>query len=156
MPRRPDRRWARILVAYLVGAGVLALAGTPVYLLVAAARPHVVRLAAALFVGIVLTHATKALRARLESHGAPLPEDIPPSGPDLAPLLPRELTTLRRDVRASLWSAREFERELWPRLEALAASMGAEPPVKPPRRPLGLGPSLSALRELVAAIERRA
>ncbi len=53
----PERRWLRLLAGYLVFVGCLALVVTPLYLYVEPSqRSAVIRLAAAVVVGIFLCH----------------------------------------------------------------------------------------------------
>jgi len=53
------------------------------------------------------------------------------------------------DVRATRRSRGHFERNMWPRLTALASR-----PLAPPTARFGRGPSLAELRRVIAAIER--
>jgi len=61
------------------------------------------------------------------------------------------------EIRFSARSQRYFEHVLWPRLCELAR-VGGEPAAwldRPPGRRFGRGPSLEALRILIASLERR-
>ncbi len=61
-------------------------------------------------------------------------------------------------VRSSTRNQRYFDAVFWPRIVSLAEAKTGEPAdwlLKPPSRSFGRGPSLVALRDLVASIEVR-
>lgn len=155
-----DRRWSRLFVGYLLFVMLLDVALTPVYFLVESPhRPTVVRLGGALVVGIAVIHLRRIVRERIE--------DQPPSNfalalhqaitePHDAPLFLK----LRNEVRFSGTSHQYFEHVLWPRILALLARQSGRPPVIAPVIPAGRrlfrrGPSLAALRDLIAELEER-
>jgi hypothetical protein len=146
---RPDRHAAGIAARYAFLVGVLLLAAVPLYVYVESSwRPLIVRLASALVLGIALLELRSALAQRLEGHDSAL--DTARLRPTSAPDVHQRFVALRGDVRAALRSRRHFEHGLWPQLVALAT----RPLVRPPLR-RGRGPSLSALREVIAALERQ-
>ena len=160
MVESPERRWLRLLLGYLLFLGILVLAMTPIYFNADPSnRPTVVRLAGALFLGIVLIHLRKLARQWLDAQPpsafeAALHRAPPELG--LAPLYVK----LRDEVRFSEKSQAYFEHVLWPRILRLLALRAGQPlaavPVMPGgRRLLRRGPSLTTLRNLIAGIEER-
>jgi hypothetical protein len=158
MPSPPDRRWPRVCVGYLLFVTLLAVALTPVYFLVEVAhRPTVVRLGGALVVGIAMIHLRRVVRERIEDQPSSefaqaLHQAI--CVPRYAPLFLK----LRDEVRFSGTSQQYFEHVLWARIMALCARQSGRPPVIAPVRPAGRrlfrrGPSLAALRDLIAELE---
>jgi hypothetical protein len=145
-----ERRW-RVAVGYVALVGVVLLAAVPVYLVVGSRwRPLVVRLAAALVLGVVLTHVRRIVSRRVEADAgsafdAALEHVIVP------PRVERRLVDLHEEVRVAVRSRRSFERALWPHLCAQARV----PIVMPARRRFGRGPSPDELRALVTQLERR-
>ena len=158
----PGRRQAlRLLAGYatlgtLVGLGALPLvvAAEP------ANRPLVIRLAATLVLAVALAHLRGAARRAVDAE--------PPSAFDQAlrprrperPEVDRRFRELLDDVRFGPASERYWSRVAWPRLCKLAERLPGRPLlVEPPRsrlrRLLGRGPSLAALRDLVARLEGR-
>ncbi|MBI4012359.1 MAG: hypothetical protein HY359_08640 [Candidatus Rokubacteria bacterium] len=154
MPPPPERRWPGLVASYTIFLTLLALAATPAYLFLEPAnRPAVVRLAVALVVGVVLIHLLRVARARLAAQPPSAFEAaLVPTRPEArhAPLF----VTLRQEVRFSVARRSYFEHVLWPRLGELAAARGI-PIALPGARPLGRGPSLATLRDLVEKIEGR-
>jgi hypothetical protein len=122
-------------------------------------RPLVLRLAAALLLGVALVDAVRLLHERLD--GQPpsrLDGTIPPA--EAPSDVDRHLRNLRDELRAAAASERYFDRVLWPRLTSLAQSLPAPPAlVVPPRsfarRLFRRGPAPTALRDLVARLEGR-
>jgi hypothetical protein len=155
----PERRWLRLLAGYLVFVGCLALIVTPLYLYVEPSyRPVVIRLAAAVVVGIALLHLRGIVRERIDAQPASAFElalHRTPMEPRLAPLFLK----LRDEVRFSTTSQKYFERVLWARILAVlvrgpGGRVPAVPPVMPAgRRLLRRGPSLRTLRNLIGRIE---
>lgn len=153
-----ERRWPSIVAGYLVLLVVVAIVTVIVYRFAEPAyRPPVVRAAAGLVLGVVLLHARGLVRQSLESD--------PPSLFDAAlarvpavPVLDRLFEQLRSEVTFGTRSVSYFEHVLWPRLARLYAGVGGDGALaKPPGwRWLGRGPSLAALGEVVAAVERTA
>lgn len=148
MRRPPDRRWPLVL-GYVVFLGLVALATTPVYLLVESRwQPLVVRLAAALVLGVALIHVHRIVARRVERdavsafNGALEPPSVPAR-------LDRRLGELQSEVRAAVQSRRSFEQTLWPHLRAL----GAVSP--PPSRRFGRGPSVKTLRAVVDTLHHQ-
>jgi hypothetical protein len=144
---RGERVFAAIAVRCAALAGVVLLASVPVYVYVEAPwRPAVVRLAAALVLGVALLQLRAAVAGRLAQSSA---LDEARSRPEPSPSVPLRFLELIDDLRAARRSRRHFERSLWPRLAALATR-----PLAPPPARAGRGPSLAALRDLIARIER--
>jgi hypothetical protein len=158
MPSPRERRWPGITGGYVALAAVLALAGTPAYYYAdPPTKPLVVRLAVAVLLGVALLHVGREVQARLRP-AAPSPFERArrprPPEPELAPLFLK----LRDELRYSQASQGYFEHILWRRLAALAARRPGAPAPAPPPRPawrrlLKRGPSLAALRALMARIE---
>jgi len=147
---RRDARPVLRLVRWAVIAAVTALATFPLYVYVEPAwRPPLVRLAAALVLGLALLDLRRGLAERLEA-GEPSALDHARAPRRPAVDVPLHFVDLMADVRTALRSRRFFDEVLWPRLAALAAR-----PPAPPRPRRGRGPSLAALREVIAAIERQ-
>jgi len=156
----PERRWPRILLAYLLFLGILVLAVTPLYFYAEPShRRMVVSLGSGLFLGVVLIHLRRLVQEQLDAQPfsafeAALHRAQPE--PVLAPLFVK----LRDEVRYSVRSQAYFAGVLWPRiLRVLALREGrrlAEAPAMPGgRRLLRRGPSLTSLRNLIARIEER-
>jgi hypothetical protein len=123
----------------------------PIYVFVEAPwRALVVRLAAALVLGVALRELRGTLGRRLSRAGDAA--QGAGSGPAVTgPDVPLRLLNLADDVRAGVRSRRHFERVLWPRLEALSRQPLAPPPLRSFRR----GPRLADVRAVVAALERQ-
>jgi len=130
-------------------AGVVLLAAVPIYVFVEPPwRPLVARLAVAFVLGVALLQLRGAVAARLARGGAsPLEQAL--ERPVSPPAVPLRFEELIDDVRAARRSLGHFERIMWPRLTALASHPLARPPAR-----LGRGPSLAALRRVIADIER--
>jgi hypothetical protein len=145
-----DRLLVPIAIRCAVLGGLVFLAAVPVYVFVEPPwRALVVRLAAALVLGVALLQLRSALADRLAPNGvSALDEARERAGPEAG--LPLRFLDLMHDVRSALRSRRYFDRVLWPRLAALAG----RPLVRPPVRP-GRGPSLASLSEVIADIERQ-
>jgi hypothetical protein len=147
---RPEARLAPIALRGLVLAGMVLLAATPAYVFVEPPwRPVVVRLAVALVLGVVLLQLRGALAALVVEDGASMLE-VGRNRPPIPAAVPQRLQEMMEDVRAARRSRRHFEQILWPRLTALASR-----PLTPPRRRLGRGPGLAALRRVIALAERQ-
>ena len=143
-----ERLLAPIAIRCAALGGVVLLATVPVYVFVEAPwRPLVARLAVAFVLGVALLQLRAAVAARLVRSGAsPLEQAL--DRPGSPPAIPLRFEELIDDVRATRRSRGHFERIMWPRLTALAS----RPVAKPPAR-LGRGPSLAALRRVIADIE---
>jgi hypothetical protein len=159
-PPEPGRRNVRLVAGYALFAGLLILATTPIYLSAQpSTRGAVVRLAAGVFVGAILLPLGRALRRWIDAQ--------PPSRFELAlertpaePVLAAPFLKLRDEVRNSARDQRYFEHVLWERILALLSRLpsgsGEVIAAKPRgRRFSRRGPSLAALRDLIAAIEER-
>jgi hypothetical protein len=81
------------------------------------------------------------------------PFDAPPPAPP-EPELDSRFLRLRDEVVYSVQSRRYFDAILWPRLCTLAGTSLPAPPERAGIR--RRGPSLAALEDLIARIERRA
>jgi hypothetical protein len=148
------------LLGYLAFLGILVLAMTPVYFYAEPShRPTVVRLGAALFLGVVLIHLRKLAREWLDAQPPSTFEAAlhrAPPGPWLAPLYLK----LRDEVRFSARSRAYFTHVLWPRIVRLRAlqvgqTLAATLVMPGGRRLLRRGPSLASLRDLITEIEER-
>ena len=155
-----EPRWLRLLLGYLLFAGLLALALTPLYFQAEPVhRPLVVRFGAALLAAIALVHLRRFVREAIEAQPASAFERAlqpPLAERHTAPLLLK----LKDELRYSLTDARYFERNLWPRILRLWGARAGDTPAVVPEMPRGTrffqrGPSLAALRDLVAQIEER-
>jgi hypothetical protein len=158
MPSRPERRWPAIAAGYLILLAVVAIVTTimdrfaePAY------RPSLVRAAAGLMLGVVLFHARAVVRRSLESDPSSM-FDAALVRAAAAPVLDRLFEQLWSEIRFGAGSASYFEHVLWPRLSRLHADVDGDGALAKPsgRRWLGRGPSLEALGEAVAAVERAA
>jgi hypothetical protein len=145
-----DRPLAAIAVRCVVLGAIVLLAAVPVYVYVEPSwRALVARLAAAFVLGVALLQLRRVLADRVERGGASaLDEARRRRGPE--PAVPHRFLDLTRDVRAALRSRRYFDEVLWPRLTAFTGRPLARPPVRP-----GRGPSLAALRAVIADIEEQ-
>jgi hypothetical protein len=145
-----DGPLARVAARCAVLAAVVLLATVPVYVYVEPSwRPLVARLASAFVLGVALLQLRRALADRLADSGRPA-LDAAREGRGPEPSVPHHFLNLASDVRAALRSRRDFEKSLWPRLEALTS----RPLVRPPVR-RGRGPSLASLRAVITAIEKQ-
>ena len=152
MPQHPKRSRRR-LVGGAVVVALVALAVMPAYLALSPSwRPVAVRLACT---AAVIAGCVRALRwargAAAPSLVSPLDAPAPPAA---GPELDARFLALRDDVIYGARSRRYFEVILWPRLGELARSEMLPRPAN--RRGLRRrGPSLRAIEELVAEIEKR-
>jgi hypothetical protein len=145
-----ERLLGPVAVRCAVLAGVTLLAAVPGYVFAEPAwRPVVARLAAALVLGVGLVQLRGVVAERLARGGGSALERARDRAP-APPAVPIRFQELIAEVRAARRSRRHFERTLWPRLVALAR----RPLVALRSRP-GRGPSLGALRDAVAEIERQ-
>lgn len=161
MAARGRRRALRLLAGYAAFGTLVGLAALPIVLAAQPAnRSFVIRLAASLFLAVALAHIRSVARQAVDAE--------PPSGFDQAlrrrraakPDIDRQLRELLDDVRFGPASQRYWSRVAWPRLCGLAERLPGRPPLAEPprsrlRRLLGWGPSLAALRDLVARLEGR-
>jgi hypothetical protein len=158
----PGRRYTlRVLAGYAAFGSLLGLGALPLVLRAAPAnRPFVIRLAASLFLAVALAHIRSVARQAVDAQ--------PPSAFERAlrrrrtekPDVDRQFRELLDDVRFGPASQRYWTRVAWPRLSSLADRLPGRPLlVEPPRsrlrRLLGRGPSLAAVRGLVARLEER-
>ena len=147
MPSRPERSPYRF-VGYGAAVVVVLLALVPAYLSLAPAwRPLGIRLACALLVVLGCRRIVRALRRAL-IEAAPSPLDAPAPAPRRG-VLDERFQRVRDDLVYSTRSQRYFATFLAPRLTQLGAD--ALPAARRRR-----GPSLSALEQTIAALERRA
>jgi hypothetical protein len=158
----PGRRHALGVLARYLGLGTLVGLGALPLAVAAepANRPLVIRLAAALFLAVVLVHVRGMARGAIEA-APPSAFDRAlrrrrPAPPDVDPRF-RELLD---DVHFGPASQRYWSRVAWPRLLALAERLPARPQLTEPprsrlRRLLGRGPRLASIRDLVARLEGR-
>jgi hypothetical protein len=162
MNARARRRALRLLAGYAAFSTLVGLGALPIVLAADPAnRPFVIRLAASLVLTVALLHIRSAARRAVDAE-APSALDQAlrrrrAEGPDLD----RRFHALWDDVRFGPASQRYWSRVAWPRLAGLAERLPgrpvlAEPPRSRLRRLLGRGPTLAALRDLVARLEGRA
>ena len=147
----PARRSGRRLVARAIALALLVLAALPAYLTVAPKwRPAAIRLACAVAVAVGCARARRRARDVVAAYPLSVFDVPPPSAPG-ATLDPRFLR-LRDDLIASTRRRRYFDVVFWPRLVALG---GSDLP-RPTERRLSKrrGPSLRALGDLIARVER--
>jgi hypothetical protein len=154
------RQALSIVVGYVALGGVVGLAFTPVVLGVApASRPAMIRLAAAIVLGVALIHLRVVAGRRVRSE-PPSAFDRALTSEPLSPATDRHFRECLEGVRHG--SAREgyWRRVLWPHLCVLAERYhGAalpEPPRSAVRRLFRQGPHLAQIRELVRRLESRA
>lgn len=145
----PERRWT-LVVGNIAFVGLVTVATLPAYMFVDAGwRPLVLRLAAALVLGVLLRQVHKAVMRRVHTDRASAFDGaLAPPGLELR--LDRRLVELDGLVKWTVRSRRYFERIGWPRIAALAAT----PPIAPQSRCIGRGPSLDSLRRVIDTIER--
>ena len=157
----PERRWLGPFAWHAVLGGLLILVVVPLAIgLDPGRRPMVIRLAAALIVGLMLLDLVRAVRA--------LSEAQPPSTFDAAlepmttpVLLDPHFVDARDAIRAGAASEIYFSRVLWPRLLDLADRLPGRPVLQPPtrsraRRLFRRGPGVAALRGVIAVLQERA
>jgi hypothetical protein len=158
----PDRRRAlRLLGGYAALTTVVGLGTLPIAVAAAPAnRPLVIRLAASVVLTVALLHIRSAARQAVDAEPAsafdralrrPLAEK---------PEVDRQFRELLDDVRFGPASQRYWSRVAWPRLTGLAERLSGSPLLEEPprsrlRQILGRGPTLAALRDLVAQLEAR-
>ncbi len=150
LERPSERRWPLVAGA-IVFVGLVALATLPAYTFVEPRwRPLVVRMAAALVLGVLLLQVHKRV-ARCIQQDVASAFDAALATAVVEPRVDRRLVELEATVTSAVRSRRSFERVLWPRLTALATA----PLTAPVSRRFGRGPSLEALRSVIDAIERQ-
>jgi hypothetical protein len=146
--RPPERRWP-IVAGYVVFVGLAVLATVPAYIFVEGRwRPLLVRVAAALVLGVLLLQLHKYVAQWVQDDLASAFDDAL-ARPAVEPRVDRHLVELEALVRSAVRSRRSFERVLWPRISDLAF----RPPTPPPPRRFRQGPSLDELRAVIAALE---
>jgi hypothetical protein len=145
-----DRPLAGLAIRGAVLGGLVLLATVPVYVYVEPGwRPLVARLAAALVLGVVLLQLRRTLIDRLEAAGESALDDARVRRrPE--PSVPHHFLDLISDVRTALRSRRYFDEVMWPRLTTFTTATLTRPPAR-----RGRGPSRTALRALLDAIEMR-
>ena len=152
----------RRLFGYAALVTLVGLATLPIAVAAAPAnRPMVIRLAAGVLLAIILVDVRGAARGMLEEDPSSPRERLGWRRPDARPNIDRQFTELLDDVRFGPASQRYWSRVAWPRLCALADRLPGRPLLVEPtrsrlRRWLGLGPSLAAVRDVVARLEDRA
>lgn len=150
MPQRPPERPWGLVVGDVVFIAVVALATVPAYVFVEASwRPLVVRLAAALVLGVLLLQVKNAVLERV-TRDRPSAFETAAITPTVESRVDSHLVNLETAVRASVRDRRSFERMLWPRLCAFARA----PLTAPAPRRFGRGPSLDDVRTVVETLER--
>ena len=132
---------------------LVALGAMPAYLALGPSwRPVAVRLVCT---AVVIAGCVRALRWARGAAASPVVSPLDaPALPTVGPELDARFLALRDDVIYGARSRRYFDVILWPRLDALAGTAMLPRPANRrgiPRR----GPSLRAISEVVAEIERR-
>jgi len=132
---------------------LVALGAMPAYLALGPSwRPVAVRLVCTT---VVIAGCVRALRWARGAAASPVVSPLDaPALPTVGPELDARFLALRDDVIYGARSRRYFDVILWPRLDALAGTAMLPRPANRrgiPRR----GPSLRAISEVVAEIERR-
>ena len=136
-----------------VVVALVALGAMPAYLALGPSwRPVAVRLVCTT---VVIAGCVRALRWARGAAASPVVSPLDaPALPTVGPELDARFLALRDDVIYGARSRRYFDVILWPRLDALAGTAMLPRPANRrgiPRR----GPSLRAISEVVAEIERR-
>ena len=156
-----ERRGLRLLAQHIAFGGLVILVAVPVsFALDPAHRSVVVRLSAALIVGLILIDLIGMVRARFEAQSPSAFESA--LGPGAAPVvIDPHFREVRDEIRAGVASEMYFSRVLWPRLLALADRLPERPALALPARSRNRalfrrGPSVAALRRLIAVLEERA
>ena len=124
-------------------------------------RPFVIRMAAGVLLAIILVDLRGAARRALDEQPSSTFERFGWRRPAARPSIDRQFSELLDDVRFGPASQRYWSRVAWPRLCALADRLPDRPLLVEParsrrRRWLGRGPSLRAIRDVVARLEDRA
>jgi len=154
------RRVARLLAGHAALGALAWLLALPLWYAVdPARRPMVVRAAAGAVLAIALAQVLGAARRRVAAQ-PPSPFDRATAPFRDEPSLPRDFRELHEEVRFGRASQGYWTRVLRPRLDSLGQRLPAgpalpEPPLSGWRRRLGLGPTLAALRDLLARLEAR-
>jgi hypothetical protein len=158
--RSPARVALRVLVR---GAGIVAgvcVLALPLWIVAGAEyRPVILRMGAAAVLAIAALRILGDARRRIaEQAPSALDRAARPALPEAS--IPREYRDVAEELHFGRSSHGYWTRVLEPRLAALAARLpGAEPVGTPrrsrPRRLLGLGPDLRALRGAIERLERR-
>ncbi len=155
-----EPRWVRLFLGYLLFAGLLALALTPLYFEADPAyRPLVVRFGAALLALTVVIHLRRFVREAITTQPTSAFEQALeplPAERHVAPLFQK----LQGELRYSTADAGYFERNLWPRLLRLwraraGDTLSAVPEMPRGRRFFRRAPSLATLDKLISQIEER-
>jgi type VI protein secretion system component VasK len=151
MVARPRERGWHLVLGYVALLTAVVMAAVPAYLFVESRwQPLVVRLAAALVLGVMLIHVRRIVSRRVDADGvSAFDAALEPAA--VPPRVEHRLVDLEEEVRAAVRSRRSFERTLWPRL--LAHARG--PIAAPARRRFARGPSVDELRTLVERLERQ-
>jgi hypothetical protein len=151
MPSVGERVVLRLVARGLVAVLVL-LAAIPAYLTLAPSwRPLAARLACAALLMAGCVRVIRSVRTSIDA-AQPSALDAPAARPH-APELDERFLRLRDELVFSVRSRQYFDTILWPRLRRLAGGDLPRPAAR--RRFRRDGPSLSALRELITAVERR-
>jgi len=152
--------WFRVFSGPAAFAGLVVLVTVPISIAFdPAMRPALIRVAAALILGVTLIRLSREVGVRFEAQprsafeAALSPVKTPPS-------VDQRFLDLRDEIRLAAVSDRFFRRALWPRLLTLADRLPHHPVLVPParsrgRRLLRLGPPVAALRDVIADLEER-
>jgi len=152
----------RRLLGYAALVTLVGLATLPIAVAAAPAnRPTAIRLAAGVVLAIIFVDIRGAARRALEEDPSSPPERFRWWRPAARPSIDRQFSELLDDVRFGPASQRYWSRVAWPRLCAVAERLPGRPLLVEPdrsrlRRWLGRGPSLVAVRDVVARLEDRA
>ncbi|HXJ78449.1 MAG TPA: hypothetical protein VMS64_07170 [Candidatus Methylomirabilis sp.] len=150
----------RALAAYAAFAGFVGLGALPIVLAAQPAnRPFIIRVAASLVLGVALAHLRGIARHAVDAEPPSAFDQALRRRPAETPDIDRRFREMLDDVRFGPASQRYWTRVAWPRLSELAGRLPGrsslvEPPRSRARQLLGRGPSLAAIRDLVARLER--
>jgi hypothetical protein len=162
MPTPSSRSaWRRVL-GYAAIVALVGFAALPVAVAAEAGkRPLVIRVAAVIVLALILVDIRSAARRAIDAAPPSAFERLLRPRPAERPSVDRQFGELLDDVRFGPASQRYWSRVAWPRLCALADRLPGSPRLVEParsrlRRWLGRGPSLAAIRDVVARLEERA
>jgi len=155
VPAREPRRAAALAGALLVVVVLVAGIALIEFLVTETYRPGALRLVAALVLLLIVVRIRTLVGASIER--PPAWGGARAAGWAAPTFDHTQFEHFHDEIRFSARSQRYFDHVLWPRLATLSRA-GAELTMgldKPPGRRFGRGPSLEALRRLLAALERR-
>lgn len=152
-PRRAAALVGALVLVVVLVAGIALIE----FLMAEPYRQAAIRLVAALVLLLVVARIRARVRTSIELGAAGDSERPSQAGWAPPSFSHTAFEHFHDEIRFSARSQRYFEHVLWPRLSTLgrAGAAPATPLDKPPGRRFGRGPSLEALRGLIASLERR-